>query len=254
MDSAFVDYVKKSVTFFFDQDTSNEEVVTPFGTGFFVGVNCEKDPTKGQGYLVSAKHVLQDSNGNFRKDVLIRLNLNGGGSQLLKIPLDRRRIFIHDDPIVDLVVYPMNPDMNLFDYSLILPQYFGTQELLKRDEISEGDDVFFAGLFESHFGFQQNHPILRFGKIALMSNEKIAFKERHSGSISLADLYLIECMSFAGNSGSPVFFYLSPTRRSNELVLGSPQMYLAGIIKGGFHHTDILATDTFLEQNVVSQQ
>jgi len=128
MDSSYVNYVKKSVTFFFNQDTSDEEVVTQFGTGFFVGVNLENDPTRGQAYLVSAKHVLQDSKGNFLKDVLIRLNLKGGGSQLLRIPLDRRRIFIHDDPNVDLVVYHMNPDMNLYDYSLILPKHFGTQE------------------------------------------------------------------------------------------------------------------------------
>lgn len=65
MDSAFVDYVKKSVTFFFDQDTSNEGVVTPFGTGFFMGVNLEKDPTRGQGYLVSAKHVLLSAESAF---------------------------------------------------------------------------------------------------------------------------------------------------------------------------------------------
>jgi hypothetical protein len=44
---------------------------------------------------------------------------------------------------------------------------------LKKLEIQEGDEVFFCGLFESHYGQQKNQPIMRFGKVALMTDEKI---------------------------------------------------------------------------------
>jgi hypothetical protein len=50
-----------------------------------------------------------------------------------------------------------------------------------------------------------------------------------------AELYLVECTSFGGNSGAPVFFYLDPNREPNHLVLGQPPILkLAGVMMGFF--------------------
>lgn len=47
-------------------------------------------------------------------------------------------------------------------------------------------------------------------------------------------LYLLECQSFGGNSGSPVFFQLNPLRKPGQLSLGGPVIFLAGVMKGSF--------------------
>ena len=64
-------------------------------------------------------------------------------------------------------------------------------------------------------------------------NQKIEWKEKGKQP-QLIDLYLLECQSFGGNSGSPVFFQLNPFRIPNKLRLGQPQIYLGGIMKGSF--------------------
>ncbi len=59
------------------------------------------------------------------------------------------------------------------------------------------------------------------------------------------DLYLIECTSFRGNSGSPVFFYLGQDRKLGSFNLSAPIFKLAGVMKGYFGETSLLrVTDT----------
>ncbi len=86
-----------------------------------------------------------------------------------------------------------------------------TSEILKRYKISEGDEVFFSGLFTSHPGQKKNQPIVRFGRVALMSDEKIEWREKDKAAKFL-DLYLVECQSFGGNKNwllklSPKFLF-----------------------------------------------
>ena len=66
-----------------------------------------------------------------------------------------------------------------------------------------------------------------------MSDEKIEWKEKGK-SAKLLDLYLLECQSFGGNSGSPVFFQLSPLRKPGVISLGGPRFFLAGVMMGSF--------------------
>ena len=107
-----------------------------------------------------------------------------------------------------------------------------TKELFLKEKIREGDEIFFVGLFTPHIGQQKNYPITRFGRIALLTDEKIAWKDL-SGE-RLMDLYLAECQSYGGNSGSPVFFYLEATRNPGILA-GPPKFLLAGIMQGYFN-------------------
>ncbi len=53
---------------------------------------------------------------------------------------------------------------------------------------------FMTGLFANYYGSENNHPILRFGKVSLITNEKIEFNE-YSESPNLAHLYLFEIQS-----------------------------------------------------------
>ncbi len=112
-----------------------------------------------------------------------------------------------------------------------------TSEILKRYKISEGDEVFFSGLFTSHPGQKKNQPIVRFGRVALMSDEKIEWREKDKAAKFL-DLYLVECQSFGGNSGSPVFFSISAGRDLPDnlrlVSVAPPSLFLAGIMKGTY--------------------
>ena len=64
-----------------------------------------------------------------------------------------------------------------------------------QSKIAEGDDVIFAGLFTGHIGQKKNQLIIRFGKVSLISDEKILWHDINKQPI-YCDLYLLECQSF----------------------------------------------------------
>jgi len=66
------------VTFVFQVTETNS---FPIGTGFFVAIPTKADPKVNSAYLVTAKHVLFDSNGHLPPHISIRMNAaatNGG--------------------------------------------------------------------------------------------------------------------------------------------------------------------------------
>jgi len=69
------------------------------------------------------------------------------------------------------------------------------------------------------------------------------------GPLKASTLYLMECLSFPGNSGSPVFFGVKPAENVMSIRIGE-RIYLAGIIMGSFHNTEFFGYDTFTKQNV----
>jgi len=105
---------------------------------------------------------------------------------------------------------------------------FATKGVFEACGVSEGEEVFFAGLLTQHFGAQRNYPVVRYGRIALIPEEKINTGEGPT------DCYLVECQSFPGNSGSPVFLWLSPTRTPGQIVAGGGGLFLMGVMKGYF--------------------
>jgi hypothetical protein len=235
--------LKKCVTFIF---TPNDERLVPRGTGFFVGLPLEKrellgDRVPGESAavhvsLVTAKHVLKDKNGELLDHVLVRLNTKDGGSEIVPVVLSKDLVFTHEEEQVDLAVIPLNMNPTRFDAIAIQDGLISTKETIEKFEIGEGDDILFLGLFTHHYGKARNQPIVRFGKVALMPEEKVEVDNR------LEDLYLMECQSIAANSGAPVFFEISLMRRPQFL----PQrLFLAGVMKGHFH-PDIFAQDSNL--------
>jgi hypothetical protein len=238
------------VTFIFLKNTDG--TLRPNGTGFFLSVKDTKNPQIIHVYLVTAKHVLQNESGNIHPSIIIRLNTKDGSSELIELLLNTlHKVFTHKDPDVDVAVIPFLPNEVRCDFKVIPDDVITTQEMINRLEIGEGDEVFFSGLFTSHIGQKKNQPIIRFGKVALISDEKIEWQEKGKQP-KLRELYLLECQSFGGNSGSPVFFHLHPLRKANQLSLGGAQIYLAGIMTGSFlNANEVAITDT---QNLYSLQ
>jgi hypothetical protein len=78
--------LKKCVSFIF---TPQEGNLTPRGTGFFVGLPLENRDNLPEGvsysgevvhpYFVTAKHVLQDTRGEYLEKIAVRVNKRDGG-------------------------------------------------------------------------------------------------------------------------------------------------------------------------------
>ena len=239
------DAIKKSVTFIYRKEDGQYK---PNGTGFLVGVDVETKDDAYVIYLVTAKHVLQDVNDNFLPKIAIRLNKHDGSAGYVETPTERIQIYTHTDADVDIGLFPLSPHPRLFDFKHIPVSIIANKETLKDLKIREGDDVFFSGLFESHMGQKKNQPIFRFGKVALISDEKIEWSE--TKGVKFLDLFLMEFFSFGGNSGSPVFFQPSSESNFAKNHNQSPPIYLAGLVRGSYQRKEVFLPDTYLSQNI----
>jgi hypothetical protein len=185
-------------------------------------------------YIVTAKHVLQSTDDYFCPEIYVRLNRKGQASCFIQIKLSELKVHIHKDEDVDLAIFLFYPSQNVFDYLYILTFYLPTRERLN-EMMNEGDEVFYAGLFANYYGTENNYPILRFGRVSLLTNEKIEINQYNEPQ-KLAHLYLFEIQSYSGNSGSPVFFQLARIGK-NKIYYGNPEIHLVGVMKG--HYNDV---------------
>lgn len=223
--------VKEIVSFIFVPGKDGKPI--PYGTGFFVGVKLSERPEYSAIYFVTAKHVLRrPDNRSFYSAVFLRLNKKGGKAEMIRLPLSvsgiRKNVFVHKDSTVDLVVIPVSPDSQRYDYKFLPEDYITTKDDYKELKIREGSEIFFTGLFSHHIGEYRNYPIVRFGRVSLVTDEKINWGGQKT------ELYLVESASYGGNSGSPVFFYLGAEREPGTLRVGNPVLKLAGVMMGSF--------------------
>lgn len=233
----FIEETKKTVVFIFATDQRGELV--PMGTGFFAGVRANPGADNSFLYLVTAKHVLADNSGSIRQNLFVRLNKKDTGSEVLHLDTSisgHQAIFTHTDPMVDLVVVPVGIDDKKFDIKFIQDDMLLSRQGLKDLEISEGSDVFFTGLFLPFFGEGRNYPIVRTGKVALVSDEKIPWRTDVAKPIEKRELLLLETQSFAGNSGSPVFVTAPSTTQP-----GRTELRLIGVMMGTFEQGNPIA-------------
>ncbi len=226
--------LKQVVAFIYAED--DKGVWSAAGTGFFVGIADPKNTARMYGYLVTAKHVVQGHDGAFLKRVAMRLNLINGRSTLIPLPIvlegERKTVFVHADPTVDLAVIPTFPDVSSIEYKLLPEELIVTRERFEKLPIGEGSEVFFAGLFTSHIGNERNYPIVRFGHIALLTPEKVNVNGVPT------ELYLMESSAYGGNSGSPVFVSigLEALPPGRLVVSGGRNVHLIGIVSNAFQH------------------
>jgi hypothetical protein len=225
--------IKQSVAFVYSLMPDGKTSV-PIGTGFFVVVADQVRLDRRSTYFVTAKHVLVNrTTGAVLTHASLRVNKKQGTSLTVPMPLvaegPGRNVYFHEDRTVDLAVVPVqirNPDV---EYAVLASDMLTTREDFDRLHIAEGSEVFFVGLFVGYPGQERNYPIARFGRVALVTPEKIAWFGVPT------ELYLVESSAYGGNSGSPLFFSVGGyDRQTHSLVMGEPHITLAGVLIGHF--------------------
>lgn len=223
---SLVPQFSKTVVFIYLQN-GDKEIAN--GTGFLVDVPAKNGSGK-YIYLVTAKHVVKDKNGNYFKNIIVKYNTLNHSSESSNINLqftgDYKNVFTHEDESVDLVVIPLIIANNKVDYLTITHSLILKRSDYKNETIDVGTDVFFSGLFTPYIGSKNINPIFRFGKLCLVPNEKIEFVDLKR------ELLLIESSTFGGNSGSPVIF--------NYNKGGKAHVRLAGVVLGSFNQKNLL--------------
>ncbi len=231
-----LDEIKSCVTFIYLPDSKGDLV--PNGTGFFVGV---EDTTRHFNfvYIVTAKHVLYDTaSKSFFPNAYLRLNKIKGDAGFVLVPLrttgTTKTVFVHSDTTVDLVVIGQVPDPEKYRFQVLPYQIIRKGEDLKQLGLQEGTDVLFPALFLPHIGEHQNYPIVRFGKLALVSGG-----ERIKWDNEMQQLHLIESISIGGHSGAPVFLWFEPRTRPGEVLTTDyteKRIRLLGVMQGYFRN------------------
>ena len=212
------DTLRKAVVFIGE---GGDGLFTPHGTGFvavsFIGEKAFQN-------IVTARHVIRDIGSEY---VHVRVNTHQGEARVL--PTLREHWHPHPDKRVDVSICPSLIPKDQFDI-MHLPleaPLILTEEVIKKEKIGIGDEIFAAGMFVSRIGERKNIPIVRVGVISAMPEEKIetTYGYHHA--------YLIETHSIDGLSGSPVFIHLPPFRVVEQSVeMSEYSHFLMGMLLG----------------------
>ncbi len=218
------------------------------GTAFFVSVPLEI-PGFQVVYLITAKHIIEGiRERSIDQKVYVRMNLKSEPAQLIQTSIENW-IFHPKESNVDVAVLNWAPPQDIFDYRIVPLVMTATEEVIKREEIGVGDDVFLTGLFANHYGLQRNLPIIRIGNIASMPEEKV-----HTETLGDIDAYLVEARSIGGLSGSPVFAYIGTMRRiGTTMQMGrqGPLFFWLGLMHGHFDLSK-LEMDNLIEDSLTN--
>lgn len=180
-----------------------------YGTGFLT-VNYIDDVSFQT--VVTAKHVIDKIKSHGSSEVHVRLNTHGGAARIMAAKVEHWHN--HPNPQIDVAVCPSVIPLEVFDimHVPISDKDVLTPELVSRENVGVGDEVFIAGMFVARLGEAKNIPIIRVGTIAAMQSEpiKTTFGYHHA--------YLVELRSIDGLSGSPVFLNLPPITHESGKV------------------------------------
>jgi hypothetical protein len=216
------DEIRKCVAFLTYEEKPGEEVAA--ATAFFV--YSRVNLTGGFTYLVTAAHVIEGLRDVVKaREIFVRLNARDGG--VMRVSTEASQWVIHPtDKTVDVAVLPWtwNNDHDGLAYPVVSA---ATREVMTREGIGLGDEVFLSGLYTRHHGKTRNIPIIRIGNLAAMPEEPV-----HSARGPL-EWYLIEVRSISGLSGSPVFVHADAFQATATGYLPrKPGFYLLGLMHG----------------------
>jgi len=212
------------------------EIVQPdlrVGTGFAL-----KDDSLGQ-VLITCKHIIQDSNGNYYDKIFVRRNRllktkqvisDTAGFYLFLKGINnnnnetKRFFYPHPDSNIDLVIIPFYyVGQSLNKYKPII--YFEQDMVLDKNEldslgINEGSDVEIIGfsLTSAMFMDKIHYHISRFGKIALYTTE--IFPLMIDNMLKSANYMLLDISIRPGDSGSPILAHIGDDRYIIGMVIG----------------------------------
>jgi len=194
----------------------------PIGTGFFIAYRYQEKTDKVYLFLVTARHVLFDEKGQPHSSLLVRMNEKSTGRLKDFDILSSNLWFFHkESESVDIAVHPLLP--RDADFLYIPSELFVTKDLLANNKIGIGDDVFYTGLLPYQSGRERIAPIVRFGRLALVTDER---------SVEGRYYHFIDAGNIPGHSGSPLFLWATPTRQSGGIVAGPRIFGLYGIVSG----------------------
>ena len=186
---------------------------------------------------MTAKHVLKDTDGTYLKSVKLRLNLKtskkdstSAFGDVAVTDADGKLLWYEDkeDPQNDVAVLPLLPPVDKVDFKSVPLALFTDFDLLRKQNVVEGDSVYLLGLMPQYYGEKKNCPVVRRGSLALLTDEEI-----QTGPEVHQHVYLAELASWPGNSGGPVFLNLGGFRNGGMIVGGS-NLYLLGLMLGYF--------------------
>jgi len=214
------------------------KALRPIGSGFIVVLKPERKAASASGgiqgypFLITAHHVIGS-----RDSIIVRMNrsdrpefacfpvklIPGGKSQ---------NVFASHRAEVDLIAIRLpdlpNTDFAAFDYSMILDE-----DLMKKEGVSEGTDIFTVGYLFGYSGNSRNFSVVRYGKVALLSNE--AWYQSDSPRNMHEQAYLAELQSEHGLSGTPVMLQSPQLRLDKDGIYRYQHVkpYVIGVLKGG---------------------
>lgn len=222
--------VKDNVRFLY-QPTARD--MLPAGTGFFVST---QEGGLVHTYLVSARHVVEDRETGELIPLEIRWT-EGGRKGPTKFGPIYGDWYFHEDPAVDLAVVPWEPPADAgqgWTGSVLLRPIVATEEVLKSEGLPliEGDEVFFVGLFQRFQGIRSNLPFVRFGRMSLVTDEKVPSVVGPPGS--RARFLFAECAAYPGFSGSPLYLWRPAhvKKVDGRLVPKEDEISLIGVVSG----------------------
>lgn len=201
------------------------------GTAFFLSVRLENHPEYAATYLVTARHNVDDAAADRRKyggEPCLRVNRRGKGAEIVRLrgakwlrPRDRGS---------DVAVVRWSPP-NILDWATVERTTLVTPEVVDREHIGIGDDLFMVGLFTRRAGTSRNEPIVRTGIIAAAPSEPIL--NGRTGK-PMKGCYLAELRSIGGLSGSPVYVYLASDRVdwATKKHRKASSFFLFGVVHG----------------------
>jgi hypothetical protein len=217
------------------------------GTAFFVSAPSDI-PGRNYPYLVTARHVIESiRQKSVDGKVYLRINQRNKTNDIIMSELTQWNYHTSSNN-VDVATLQWAPNQAVYDYLKIPTHMAATQEVIDKEGIGCGDEVFITGLFSNHYGQQRNLPIIRIGNIASMPEEPVQTK-----LLGAIDAYLIEARSIGGLSGSPVFVHLSGMRKG-ALHSGKEPIYWLGLMHGHFDlsrlELDEIASDALMDLKI----
>lgn len=224
--------LKDSVVFIY---TEMNGTGYPQGTAFLIYLD-EGDLV--HSYLVTCKHVVKPL---LDDGIPVDIRVNRSDTKGVAYERQTGQWHYHDDPAVDLAVLIWEPKQSLPRDLVAID--FESAELTekkltaRRHSLGEGDDVMFIGLFAEYTGYERNLPVVRFGRLAMVTNELL------EGEYGSTQQHLIECQAYPGNSGAPLFIELPPLGLATKPlgdVFMPPSLQLLGVVASFYPHKQVL--------------
>jgi Trypsin-like peptidase domain len=214
------------------------DVFTPRATGFIMSV---REHGYIYYYVVTAQHCIgrlyERNDADRTPKVFVSINRKSGPPAVVEAKYEHWFHHPDPDPPVDVAVIGIGLDERVDDFThgTVGSEIVVSEQMIRDQQISVGDEVFIVGLFRNHSGRQRNIPIVRIGNIAAMPEEPVSTK---TGPM---DAYLIEARSIGGLSGSPVFVNFGSWRvygNQSKLYSGYGGALL-GLMHGHFDVKDL---------------